>query len=169
MLISLSQIDMSMALTDTAPAAALSTDLAKVLARIGRGLRYRTRAVREALDITHSEGELLRLLERRPGIRVQDAAIELGIASNSVSTLVKQLTRTGLAQRSSDPLDGRAACLWLTPLSQEWVTRVGSAREQAIDRALDTLDDSERAALQAAVPAMVHLSKAVANKGGAAQ
>jgi len=157
-----------MALTDAAPPTALTTELAKVLARLGRGLRYRTRAVRQALDITYSEGELLRLLERRPGIRVQDAAVELGIASNSVSTLVKQLTRTGLVQRSTDPLDGRAACLWLTPLSQDWVARVGSAREEAIARALDALDVNERAALQAAVPAMVHLSKAVASKAGAA-
>ena len=156
-----------MVVTEAAPQTALSAELAKVLARIGRGLRYRTRAVREALDITHSEGELLRLLERRPGIRVQDAAAELGIASNSVSTLVKQLTRSGLIQRASDPLDGRAACLWLTPQSQDWVTRIGSAREQAIDRALEALDDSERAALQAAVPAMVHLSKAIVNKTGA--
>jgi DNA-binding MarR family transcriptional regulator len=153
----------------TPPTAALTAELAKVLARIGRGLRYRTRAVREALDITHSEGELLRLLDRRPGIRVQDAAIELGIASNSVSTLVKGLTRNGLVQRASDPLDGRAACLWLTPLSGDWVTRIGSAREQAIDRALDSLDASERAALEAAVPAMVHLSKTIAGKGGVAQ
>src|SRR5579859_7172294 len=160
---------MSMALTDAAPPTALTTELAKVLARLGRGLRYRTRAVRQALDITYSEGELLRLLERRPGIRVQDAAVELGIASNSVSTLVKQLARTGLVQRASDPLDGRAACLWLTPLSTEWVTRIGSAREQAIERAMEALDDDERAALSAALPAMVRLSKAIANKGGAAQ
>ena len=135
-----------MVVTDAAPPTALTTELAKVLARIGRGLRYRTRAAREALDITHSEGELLRLLDRRPGIRVQDAATELGIASNSVSTLVKGLTRSGLVQRASDPLDGRAACLWLTPLSQDWVRRIGSAREQAIDRALESLDVSERAA-----------------------
>src|SRR5712691_11388660 len=160
---------MSMAVRDAAPQVALTVELAKVLARIGRGLRYRTRAVREALDITQSEGELLRLLERRPGIRVEEAATELGIASNSVSTLVKQLSRTGLVQRSSDPLDGRAACLWLTPLSQEWVARVGSAREQAINRALETLDDAERVALEAAVPAIVHLSKVIANKGGSPQ
>ncbi len=160
---------MSMAVRDAAPQTALSAELAKVLARIGRGLRYRTRAVREALDITQSEGELLRLLERRPGIRVQDAAIELGIASNSVSTLVKQLTRGGLVQRASDPLDGRAACLWLTPLSQDWVTRIGSAREEALARALDSLDEPERKALEAAVPAMVHLSKVIVSKGGRPQ
>jgi DNA-binding MarR family transcriptional regulator len=123
--------------------------------------------VREALDVTHSESELLRLVERRPGIRVQDAALELGIASNSVSTLVKQLTRGGLVARASDPLDGRAACLWLTPSSQEWVNRMGGVREQVIDRALETLNEVDRAALEAAVPAMVHLSKAIARRGTA--
>src|SRR5918911_5195925 len=117
----------------TAPARdtpTLTAELANVLGRIGRGLRYHTRAAREALAITHSEGELLRLLDRKPGIRVHDAALELGIASNSVSTLVKQLTRAGLLERTADPLDGRAACLRLAPLAEQWVTQLGSAREQ---------------------------------------
>jgi DNA-binding MarR family transcriptional regulator len=147
----------------------LTSELAKVLAHIGRGLRYRTRAVREALDVTHSEAELLRLLDRKPGIRVNDAALELGIASNSVSTLVKQLTRAGLLVRDADPLDGRAAQLRLTPLAAEWVTRVGNAREAAIDRALQSLDDADRARLEAALPAMVRLSKAISRSDGLPQ
>jgi DNA-binding MarR family transcriptional regulator len=137
---------------------ALTVELAKVLGRIGRGLRYRTRAVREALEITHSEGELLRLLGRHPGI-----------ASNSVSTLVKQLARAGLIQRAVDPLDGRAACLRLTPLAEEWVTRVGNAREGAIDRALTSLDPADRAILEAAVPAITRLAEALATSGGVTQ
>jgi DNA-binding MarR family transcriptional regulator len=151
-------------LPETPPAprtAALTSDLAKVLARIGRGLRYRTRAAREALDVTYSEGELLRLLDRRPGIRVHEAALELGVASNSVSTLVKQLSRSGLIERTADPLDGRAACLQLTPLAKDWVTRVGNAREEVISRALASLEDADRAAIEAAVPAMTRFAKAI--------
>lgn len=148
-------------------AAGLTAELARVLARIGRGLRYRTRAVREALDVTNSEAELLRLLDRKPGIRVNDAALELGVAPNSVSTLIKQLTRAGLVKRTADPLDGRAAQLDLTPLAQEWVARVGNAREAAIGRALETLDEADRGLLQAALPAMVRLSKAISRSDGA--
>jgi DNA-binding MarR family transcriptional regulator len=140
---------------------ALAADLAKVLSRVGRGLRYRTRAARETLDVTQSEGELLRLLDQKPGIRVHDAALELGIASNSVSTLVKQLTRAGLIARSVDPLDGRAASLRLTALAEEWVTNIGNAREVAIHRALDTLDVSDREMLGQAIPAMRRLAKAL--------
>jgi DNA-binding MarR family transcriptional regulator len=147
----------------------LTVELAKVLGRIGRGLRYHTRAERESLDITHSEGELLRLVDRHPGIRVHDAASELGIASNSVSTLVKQLTRAGLLERSADPLDGRAACLRLTPSANEWVTQLGNAREQALERALATLDDEDRQQLEAAIPAMKRLAKAISNPGGGAR
>ena len=151
--------------------ATLTVDLAKVLSRIGRGLRYHTRAAREALDITQSEGELLRLVDRRPGLRVQDAATELGIASNSVSTLVRQLTRAGLLERSAHPLDGRAACLRLTPSASEWVTQLGNAREQTIDRALAALDEQDRQQLEAAIPAMKRLAKAISasSQSGAAQ
>jgi DNA-binding MarR family transcriptional regulator len=166
LLISLSQIDMSLVYP---PPATLATELAKVLSRVGRGLRYHTRAARESLDITHSEGDLLRLVDRRPGIRVNDAAAELGIASNSVSTLVRQLTRAGLLERAADPLDGRAACLRLTASAAEWVTQLGSAREQTIERALSSLDEEDRQQLEAAIPAIKRLAKAISNAGGAGQ
>jgi DNA-binding MarR family transcriptional regulator len=160
---------MSTALSDP-QTTSLASELAKVLARIGRGLRYRTRAARETLDITHSEGELLRLLDRRPGMRVHDAALELGVASNSVSTLVKQLNRNQLLERTTDPADGRAACLRLTPLAAEWVAQVGNAREQAIDRALASLATEDREVLEAAIPAMKRLAKVItsANTAGGA-
>jgi len=147
----------------------LTVELVKVLGRIGRGLRYHTRAERESLDITHSESDLLRLVDRRPGIRVHDAAAELGIASNSVSTLVKQLTRAGLLERSADPADGRAACLRLTASASEWVTQLGNAREQTVDDALASLDETDRQLLEAALPAMKRLAKAMSNRGEGAK
>lgn len=157
---------MSMVLT---PPASLTVELAKVFSRVGRGLRYHTRAAREALEITHSEGDLLRLVDRRPGLRVNDAAAELGIASNSVSTLVRQLTRAGLLERAADPLDGRAACLRLTSSAAEWVTQLGNAREQTIDRALSAMDEEDRRQLEAAMPALKRLAKAISKSGGGAQ
>ena len=166
-LISLSQIDMSTVLTEAPDTAVVSAELAKALSRIGRGLRYRTRAARETLDITHSEGDLLRLIDRRPGIRVQDAAQELGVASNSVSTLVKQLSRAGLIERATDPQDGRAACLRLTPLAAEWVANVGNAREDALARALVSLEGPDRELIASALPALKHLGKAINDRGGA--
>jgi DNA-binding MarR family transcriptional regulator len=128
-------------------------------------LRYRTRAAREALGVTDSEVELLRLVRRQPGLRVQEASGELGIASNSVSTLVKQLTRAGLIERSSDPQDGRAACLRLTPEASQWLAQVGSAREAALSRALDGLDQADREVIEQATPALLRLADALNQAG----
>src|SRR5262249_4124441 len=120
-----------------------AAQLAKVFGRISRALRYRTRAAHEALGVTDSEAELLRLVHRRPGLRVQDAANELGVASNSVSTLVKQLTRIGLLERTPDPQDGRAAQLRLTPQAERWLAGLRSTRDDAVARALEQLNEDE--------------------------
>jgi DNA-binding MarR family transcriptional regulator len=136
-----------------------STLLTKAFGRISRALRYRTRAAHQALGVTDSESELLRLLRRQPGMRVQDAASEMGIASNSVSTLVKQLTRLGLVERTADPQDGRAACLRLTAEAESWLKQMGSAREEAVVRALDGLDAADREALERALPALRKLGE----------
>jgi DNA-binding MarR family transcriptional regulator len=139
----------------------LAAQLSKLLGKVGRALRYRTRAAQDALGVTGSEAELLRLLGRRPGIPVQAAATELGIASNSVSTLVKQLSRQGFLHRGSDPLDGRVASLRLTERADAWVNEVGNAREEALTTALAQLGPEDRANLEAALPALAHLAQAL--------
>jgi DNA-binding MarR family transcriptional regulator len=138
------------------PSAALLT---KAFGRINRALRYRTRAAHQALGVTDSESELLRVIRRRPGLRVQDAAAELGVASNSVSTLVKQLTRAGLIQRTADPIDARAACLRLSAAAEEWLKEMGSTREEAVTRGLASLDDAERRSVEEALPALRKLAE----------
>jgi len=135
--------------------------LAKAFGRINRALRYRTRAAHEALGVTDSEAELLRLLRRQPGLRVQDAATELGVASNSVSTLVKQLSRSGLVERSTDPQDARAAHLRLTPQAESWLAGLRSTREDAVAAAYDTLNETDRASIDNATPALRRLAEAL--------
>jgi DNA-binding MarR family transcriptional regulator len=138
---------------------ALPADLARVFGRIGRALRYRTRAARRALGVTDSEYDLLRLVGRQPGIRVLDAARDLDIASNSVSTLVKQLSRVGLLERASDPDDGRAARLHLTVEGERLLGEVGSVREEAVARALDGLEPRERMRIEHALAALNRLGE----------
>jgi DNA-binding MarR family transcriptional regulator len=150
----------------TLEAESTAARVAKAVGRVSRALRYRTRAARAALGVTDSEAELLRLVRRQPGLRVHDAAAELGIASNSVSTLIKQLTRIGLLERASDPQDGRAACLRLTPEASEWLAQVGSVREAAISRALASLDPEDRKTLESAAPALLRLGEALNQAGG---
>ena len=133
--------------------------LSKAFGRISRALRYRTRAAHAELGVTDSESELLRIIRRRPGLRVQDAANEMGIASNTVSTLVKQLARAGLLERSSDPQDARAACLRATPHAEAWLKQMGSTREEAVARAMNSLDQDEQSRIEDALPALRKLAE----------
>lgn len=54
-----------------------------------------------------SELEIMRLLVRRPGISVNDAAAELRLAPANVSTALRALEARGLLERRRDPDDGR--------------------------------------------------------------
>jgi hypothetical protein len=56
----------------------------------------------------------------------------------------------------------------LTPLAEEWVTRLGNAREQAIDRALASLGEEDRAVIDGALPALKRFAKAMADKSNSA-
>ena len=77
-----------MTLVDTSAAPA---QLAKAVGRLSRALRYRTRAAREALGITDSEAELLRLVRRQPGVRVQELTGDAAKVANLQSSVEEAL------------------------------------------------------------------------------
>ncbi|MEV4974021.1 MarR family winged helix-turn-helix transcriptional regulator [Streptomyces scopuliridis] len=132
--------------------------LAVVLAGVQRMIRRRLREGFPAPPLRGAQIELLRLVAVRPGIRVSDAAKELYLAGNSVSTLVNQLSRAGYLLRETDPDDRRSARLLPTP---EAVARLSEweARRRALMREqVDHLSDEDRAALAAALPALRRLA-----------
>ena len=65
----------------------------------------------ELASLTGAQLELARLVRRRPGISVADAASELQLAPNTVSTLVGELTDAGILVRTVDDADRRVARL----------------------------------------------------------
>ncbi|MFJ9034264.1 MarR family winged helix-turn-helix transcriptional regulator [Streptomyces sp. NPDC102274] len=141
--------------------------LAVVLAGVQRMIRRQLREGFPAPALRGAQIELLGLVAARPGIRVSDAAKELYLAGNSVSTLVNQLGRAGYLLRETDPDDRRSARLLPTPAAvsrlSEWeVRRRALMREQ-----VDHLSDEDRAALAAALPALRRLAENL-HEGGAA-
>ncbi|MER5433328.1 MarR family transcriptional regulator [Streptomyces sp. NPDC002588] len=129
-------------------------ELADALVGIQRLLRRRLRAGLTVPRLRGAEVELLRLVETRPGIGVSDAAKELHLAGNSVSTLVNHLVRDGYLVRETDPADRRAARLLLTEAAEirlrDWKRR----RAQLVRRHVTGLDAADRDALRAALPAL---------------
>ncbi|MFC9636164.1 MarR family winged helix-turn-helix transcriptional regulator [Streptomyces mirabilis] len=132
--------------------------LADALAGVQRLIRRRLRSGTTAPRLRGAEVELLRLVVARPGIGVSEAAKELYLAGNSVSTLVNQLARDGYLNRETDPADRRAARLLPTPAADARLREWRERRTALVRRQVARLDEAERAALEAALPALRKLA-----------
>jgi DNA-binding MarR family transcriptional regulator len=108
----------------------------------------------ERRELTGAQMELLVLVRRRPDLPVADAAAALRLARNTVSTLVTQLDAAGLVERRTDPSDGRVVRLRLSPAAEERMAAWRARRVAAVQAALLRLDEADRRALRAAVPAL---------------
>jgi len=124
---------------------------------VQRLLRRRLRR-QIAPQLRGAEVELLRLVVAQPGIGISDAAKDLYLASNSVSTLVNQLSRQGYLVRETDPADRRAARLMPTPAAEARLAEWRKRRGELVRGGLAGLEDADRAVLEAAVPALRKLA-----------
>lgn len=130
-------------------------------------LLHRTarRAVRQAWrqePLPPAQSELLRLTASRPGITVADAAQELHLAPNTVSTLVGKLTAAGLLRRSRGTADGRTALLAVTDQARRRLAEYRDLRAELAGQAMARLTAADQRALAAAVPALLRLAEGMA-------
>ncbi|MFC8966398.1 MarR family winged helix-turn-helix transcriptional regulator [Streptomyces sp. NPDC057094] len=132
--------------------------LSDALAGLQRLIRRRLRGGTDGPPLRGAEIDLLRLVAKRPGLGVSEAAKELYLAGNSVSTLVNQLVRDGYLIRETDPADRRAARLLTTPAADTRLRDWRQRRAVLVRRQVDRLDPAERAALEAALPALHQLA-----------
>ncbi|HEY5484799.1 MAG TPA: MarR family transcriptional regulator [Propionibacteriaceae bacterium] len=111
--------------------------------------------------LSGAQVELVRLVRRRPGLSVAEAAAELALAPNTVSTLVGQLAEVDVLTRVADPRDRRVARLALTTPAKERIERWRDQRAAVTAGAIADLGLSERAALERAVPIIARLAAAL--------
>ncbi|QNP68446.1 MarR family transcriptional regulator [Streptomyces roseirectus] len=129
-------------------------ELADALTGVQRLLRRRLRAGLDRPRLRGGEAELLRLVGTRPGIGVSEAAKELYLAGNSVSTLVNRLAAEGYLVRETDPADRRAARLRLTEAAETRLRDWRARRARLVEQHIARLDAADRDALRAALPAL---------------
>jgi len=139
----------------------LGAELYRSLAGFRREVRRAVRSEFPAQLLTPSQVEVLGCVRRQPGINVRDAAAALRLAPNTVSTIVGQLVEIGFLRREPDPDDARSVCLRLTAAGHRAPARRDRST-QTVDRALESLDAEERAALARALPAFRHLVEVIA-------
>jgi DNA-binding MarR family transcriptional regulator len=105
--------------------------------------------------------ELIRLLNRRPGISVAEAADELHLAPNTVSTLVRQLGDAGMVRRRIDEADRRMARLELSPDMRHTFEAFRDRRLVTLRSGIALLSAEDRRRLENALPALSQLADAL--------
>jgi DNA-binding MarR family transcriptional regulator len=137
----------------------LITELFSVVGRFRRQLRRSTGGGFDAAGLTQSQGEMLRLVGRQPGISVREAATELGLVPNTASTLVSKLAADGLLVRTVDPDDRRVGRLRLTEPAQRIADESRAARRAALSTVLDELDPSQLDSLERGLEVLVEMTR----------
>jgi DNA-binding MarR family transcriptional regulator len=147
--------------TDAGGLEALAYDLSEATTAVRRVSR---RALRTGVDheaLPHAQVEVLVTVVESPGIGVAETARALGVAPNTVSTLVGQLVRAGLIARTEDLEDRRAAVLLPTTAGRARVRRWRQERSRLVSHALGRLSPDDRHRIHAAVGPIRRLAEAM--------
>lgn len=128
--------------------------------RLYEGLRRLT--PRDGLSLTAAS--TLRRLDRSGPQRLCDLYAPEGVSQPAMTQLVTRLEKDGLAQRGSDPADGRVVVVSITEVGRAVVERRRSGNIQAFAERLDRLSAEDRAAILAALPAMERLGDLIAKR-----
>ena len=134
---------------------------AELLAAISAVRRAARRAVRQrwhAEPLPTAQSELLRLVAVQPGISVAEAAGELRLAPNTVSTLVSRLVSEGLLTRGRVVADGRAVRLTVTAKARQRLASYRDLRAEIAQHAMARLAPADIEALASAAPALLRLA-----------
>jgi DNA-binding MarR family transcriptional regulator len=144
---------------DRALTQAAAAELFTAISVIRRTARRAARNAWALQPLPPAQSELLRLAAARPGLTVADAAQELRLAPNTVSTLVGRLTDAGLLNRERSAQDGRTALLAPTDKANQRLAEFRDLRAELAGRALAELGPSDQQALAAAIPALLRLAE----------
>jgi DNA-binding MarR family transcriptional regulator len=148
-----------------APPAAANREAAELLAAISAVRRTARQAVRKAWHeepLPTAQSELLRLVADRPGITVAEAARELRLAPNTVSTLVGRLASQGLLGRERAQTDARSVRLSVTGRAQQRLADWRDLRADLTQIAILQLAEEDRQILADAAPALRRLAERLA-------
>jgi DNA-binding MarR family transcriptional regulator len=127
----------------------LASELDRRVAGLTRLLRGQTGA---GLSITALS--TLRRVEAGEACRITELAAAEQVAQPSMTALVGRLEGRGLVRREADPADRRAVRVAVTDAGREQLAAVRATRADLLAARIDRLDESERAALAAALPAL---------------
>ncbi|MFI6685328.1 MarR family winged helix-turn-helix transcriptional regulator [Streptomyces sp. NPDC050485] len=148
--------------TETPPGGTAAPDarvLTEAVTRLRRALRASIRTDYPWETLPMAQVELLQVLAGHSPARVSDLATRQRLAASTVSGLVGQMVTAGLVTREVDPADRRASVVTLTEAGRAQLTSWAQAHERRLDTALDALNEADRTAVRAALPALLRIAE----------
>jgi DNA-binding MarR family transcriptional regulator len=137
-----------MQITALDPAVAGVAEALSTIVRQAHTPRWQEKLSAEArLALDRASYPILRRVAEGEALRLTEVAHALQLDVSTVSRQVKHLEVSGLIARRSDPSDGRAAALVLTPSGRDALDRLRAAHHRTIAQILDGWSPAERAAL----------------------
>ncbi|MGI5167371.1 MarR family winged helix-turn-helix transcriptional regulator [Spirillospora sp. CA-253888] len=106
--------------------------------------------------VTSQQASVLGSLEDGPR-RMTELADEHGVRLPTMTALVNRLERDGLAVRGRDASDARVVTVEITPAGAAQLRATRERRTEALAERIAALDEEQRAAIAAALPALDRL------------
>jgi DNA-binding MarR family transcriptional regulator len=111
-------------------------------------------------DLTMSQLRMLFVLDKaRADLAVNEVADQVALSMAAAGRAVDGLVRGGLLSRREDALDRRIKRIGLTDAGKRAIDQIGAARRHSVERFVDALNKTERAALAAAVATLGELTR----------
>jgi DNA-binding MarR family transcriptional regulator len=108
-------------------------------------------------ELSLTAASTLATMERSGPRRLTDLALSEGVTQPSMTAVVSQLEDLGLAERRSDPGDGRVVLVAITRAGRRYMRTMRRAGASVFATLIDKLTEHEVATLEAALPALHHL------------
>lgn len=131
----------------------LVTRLRVAVGRIARKLRQSNSG-----GMTVTQLSALVTIDQRESVRLGDLATIEGVAPSTLSRIVSSLEVARLVERTTDPDDRRSSWVSLTAEGRRVLAELRTERTLLLTRRVAALDQRERDALQAALPALERLA-----------
>lgn len=140
----------------TSPAA--HRDLAVAILDVSFEVRRKSHEGTGVLPLSSGLLDIVRVIERHPGITVAEVAARLGRQLSNVSAQLRELVALGLVTRTRDAADKRYVVLHPTPEALRIRTVLEGAWAEALASASSRLLPAEQAQIAASLPALERLA-----------
>lgn len=148
--------------TDQHPRAGESRDLAVAILDISFEVRRKSHEGTGVLPLSSGLLDIIRVIERHPGITVAELASRLGRQLSNVSAQLRELVALGLVTRTRDAADKRYVVLHPTPEADRIRNVLEGAWAEALAAAGARLLPGDRKQLAASLPALERLANILA-------